>query len=150
MEVLKGLSKKLASPGVQQQFLKLNRYVRAPPDPCNPNLGTNKSGMKTPLVRVKFIARQKKDAERPTKKQLAPLESPANKRQITKAKSVARKSLRAKGRRHIGMKKFANRISPLESATAYPVETRKVGLNGKLWVVAANKKGIHRWTPFSV
>ena len=39
------------------------------------------------------------------------------------------------------------RKSPAESATLFPEGTQKKGQDGKEWVVATTKAGVHRWVP---
>lgn len=39
------------------------------------------------------------------------------------------------------------RRSPAESATKYPVGTRKRGLNGSMWRITSVKGGVNRWVP---
>ena len=48
----------------------------------------------------------------------------------------------------IGTRKAKNgRKGPTESATLFAVGTVRIGNDGKDWIIAANKNGIHRWTP---
>lgn len=41
----------------------------------------------------------------------------------------------------------SNRKSPNESATSYPIGTKKKGNDGKMWVIKETASGIHRWVP---
>ena len=41
----------------------------------------------------------------------------------------------------------AGRKSPAESATQFSEGTQKKGQDGKEWVVATTKAGVHRWVP---
>ena len=46
-----------------------------------------------------------------------------------------------------GDAKKAARPSPSDSAAATPVGTRKRGNDGRMWVVATDRRGVHRWVP---
>ncbi len=46
-------------------------------------------------------------------------------------------------------KKNKNRKSPIESATLFPIDTIKTGLDGNKWIIIETKNGIKRWKLFS-
>jgi hypothetical protein len=43
-----------------------------------------------------------------------------------------------------------SRRSPTESATKFPVGTKKRGNDGNMWIIVKNKNGIHRWIKVKV
>lgn len=46
--------------------------------------------------------------------------------------------------------KTTTRKSPKESATKFPVNTVKIGLDGKKWIIAEASNGVKRWIPHKV
>ena len=57
-----------------------------------------------------------------------------------KKKYVAKKYTGSKTSR-----KKSDRKSPVESATLYSVGTKKIGLDGEMWMIKKTSSGIHRW-----
>jgi hypothetical protein len=46
--------------------------------------------------------------------------------------------------------KLSKRKSPIESATLFPVGTKKLGLDGKQWIITETSTGIKRWVPYDL
>ncbi|XWV24581.1 ubiquitin-conjugating enzyme e2 [Tupanvirus deep ocean] len=44
----------------------------------------------------------------------------------------------------------SKRKGPIQSATNYPVGTKKWGLDGKQWIVLESSNGVRRWSPYSL
>ncbi|XWV25814.1 hypothetical protein QJ857_gp1271 [Tupanvirus soda lake] len=44
----------------------------------------------------------------------------------------------------------SKRKGPIQSATNYPIGTKKWGMDGKQWIVAESSTGVRRWTPYSL
>lgn len=72
----------------------------------------------------------------------------SSKRRRRRSKSTSKRKRRSKStskRRKLSKSNKAKRKSPIESATSYAVGTKKIGLDGNVWKIKKNIRGIKRW-----
>lgn len=72
-----------------------------------------------------------------------------SKRRKSKSRSLSKRRSRSpskrKRSRRLSKSNKAKRKSPIESATSYAVGTKKIGLDGNVWKIKKNIRGIKRW-----
>lgn len=71
--------------------------------------------------------------------------SPSKRRSKSPSKRRSRSPSKRKRSRRLSKSSKLTRKSPMESATSYAVGTKKIGLDGNVWKIKKNIRGIKRW-----